>query len=492
MDKSIKVKRLLLIIGLLLPLYGLQGQVNVTLVGEGANVAGKRVELLCYEDMLTMHERLLDEAVADSTGHFRLGCYLTYPRLVVVQIECYSQSFYVEPGRTYEVWLPEFRWEQDEERNVYLDPVTLPLEFVNLPDDELNLKILRFEETVDGFVSEHRVFFDPRYKPRRQWMDSLELRVKSSGLGVDGDDFFSRYARFTLAGMRYDMGFASRKQMLRKVLPQPVLYHDECYMRALFDVLGGMVSLGTKKVGKWRLTEWVDKGNLDRYLDSLGTDPLLYDEQLRELAALVALKESYYDHDYDRDGVVKMLTALSRQTKWKEHKELAERLLRSFSPMAPLEADEDWQLDVKLPDADGNKVSLAEFQGKWVYLSFVRVGDPNSLREIEALAHFKDSVYARNNDVVFVSISCDREFQKMYHFLRNSRRGARYNWTWLHFDGQYRWLEKMGVVSYPTFLLFAPDGHQPYTVTPTPGSGFLLHAPWEKRAVEREKLEFTD
>lgn len=488
------MKRLLLIIGLLLPLCCVRGQVNVTLQGEGANVAGKRVELLCYEDMLTMHERLLDETVADSTGKFRLGCYLTYPRLVVVQIECYSQSFYAEPGRTYEVWLPEFRWEQDEEHNVYLDPVALPLEFMNLPAGELNLKILDFEEAVDTFLSEHRVFFDPRFKPRRQWMDSLERAVVGGKRTVAGDDFFSRYARFFLAGMRYDMGFASRKQMLRKVLPQPILYHDECYMRTLFDVLGGMVSLGTKKIGKWRLTDWVDKGDLGRYLDSLGTDPLLYDEQLRELAALVALKESYYDRDYDRDGVVKMLTALAGQTKWKEHRELAEHILAGVSTTAatPMATDY-WPLaTVKLPDADGNRIGLDEFRGKWIYLSFVRVGDPNSLREIEALAHFKDSVYARNDNVVFVSISCDREFQKMYHFLRNSRRGPRYSWTWLHFDGQYRWLEQMGVVSYPTFLLFAPDGHQPYTVTPTPGSGFLLHAPWEKKTVEREKLEFTD
>lgn len=488
------MKRLLLIIGLLLPLCCVRGQVNVTLRGEGANVAGKRVELLCYEDMLTMHERLLDETVADSTGKFRLGCYLTYPRLVVVQIECYSQSFYAEPGRTYEVWLPEFRWEQDEEHNVYLDPVALPLEFMNLPAGELNLKILQFEEAVDTFLSEHRVFFDPRFKPRRQWMDSLERAVVGGQRTVAGDDFFSRYARFTLAQMRYDMGFASRKQMLRKVLPQPILYHDECYMRTLFDVLGGMVSLGTKKIGKWRLTDWVDKGDLGRYLDSLGTDPLLYDEQLRELAALVALKESYYDRDYDRDGVVRMLTALAGQTKWKEHRELAEHILAGVSTTAAAPpTTEYWPLaTVKLPDADGNRIGLDEFRGKWIYLSFVRVGDPNSLREIEALAHFKDSVYARNDDVVFVSISCDREFQKMYHFLRNSRRGPRYSWTWLHFDGQYRWLEQMGVVSYPTFLLFAPDGHQPYTVTPTPGSGFLLHAPWEKKTVEREKLEFTD
>ena len=78
------MKRLLIILILLALPCMLQAQVNVETVGESANAAGKRVELVCYEDMLTLDERLLDEAVVDSTGRFQLGCYLTYPRLVVV------------------------------------------------------------------------------------------------------------------------------------------------------------------------------------------------------------------------------------------------------------------------------------------------------------------------------------------------------------------------------------------------------------------------
>jgi len=464
--------------------------VNVEIKGETANAAGKRVELLCYEDMLTMDERLLDQAEVDSNGNFQLGCYVTYPRLVVVQIECYSQSFYIEPGRRYEVWLPEFRWEQDEEHNVYLDPVVLPLEFMNLPADELNLQMLELDRVIDSVVDTMRVQFDFRFHRQRRSFDTLVAAVQATV--PDGDNvFMNRYKTFMLAQMRYDMGFASRKQMLEKVIPQPILYHDECYMRALFDVLGGMVSQGMRKVPKWRLMEWVGTANLDRYLDSLGTEPLLYDEQLRELAAIVALRESLYDKDYDHLGATQMLMQLAQHSKWQEHRRLAESSLRSMA-LAEEKHAEQQSLQFELPDVDRNMVSMDDFRGKWVYLSFVRVGDPNSQREIEVLAHFKDSIYAKNDNVVFVSISCDREFQKMYHFLRNSRRGARYNWTWLHFDGQYRWLERMGVVSYPTFLLFDPEGRQPYSVTPTPGSGFLLHAPWEKREVEREKLEFVD
>ena len=461
---------------------------NVEIVGASANAAGKRVELLCYGDMLSMNEQALDTTVVDSTGRFYLGCYLTYPRLVVVQIECYSQSFYAEPGRRYEVWLPEFRWEQNEERNVYLDPVALPLEFMNLPADELNLQMLAFEQAVDSVVDTMRVQLDFKYRRRRSAFDSLAAAVQCRV--PDGANLFmNRYKTFLLAQMRYNMGFASRKQMLEKVLPQPILYHDECYMRALFDVLDGMVSQGMKKVPKWRLTEWVRQGDMDRYLDSLGTEPLLYDEQLRELAALVALRESLYDPDYDRDGVLRMLVMLGQRSKWREHRLMAERIVLS-TENGERKTDNN---QVVLPDVDGRRVRLdSVMAGKWVYMSFVRVGDPNCLRELETLAFFKDSVYAHNDDVVFVTVSCDREFQKMFHLLRNSHRGARYNWTWLHFDGDYRWLESLGVVSYPTFILFDPDGRRPYTVTPEPGSGFLLRAPWEKRTEEWEKLEFTD
>ena len=208
------MRRLLIILLLLLPGV-LCAQVNVEIVGTSANAAGKRVELLCYEDMLSMGERVLDQTTVDSVGAFHLGCYLTYPRLVVVQVECYSQSFYVEPGRRYEVWLPEFRWEQNEERNVYLDPVALPLEFLNLPADELNIKLLHFDETVDSFLDEHRVFFDPRFKPHRRWMDSLYrcLNVavpdsKAASMPLDHSSnqaFYTRYVQFSLAQMRINI-----------------------------------------------------------------------------------------------------------------------------------------------------------------------------------------------------------------------------------------------------------------------------------------------
>lgn len=468
---------------LLLAVLNGMGQSNLTIFGTSENAAGKRIELRCYDDMLSRAEVLLDEAVVDSTGAFRLESYLKYPRLVFLQVENYSQSFYAEPGRRYEVYLPEFDWAQDETLNVFLDQTALPVEFLNLPEDELNLKIKRFDELVDSFIDSNRVHFDYKFHPDRRWFDSLELLVKREcGLGaaaVEGPDFFRRYCEYTLAEMRMAMFPASRRKLIgRYIKDQTVLYHDEGYMRLLLALYEGSVSMGTRRLPLARLTAWVASADLDRYIDSLGVEPLLRDEQVRELAALQALKESYYDPRYDRAGVRRMVTLISQRSKFAEHRRIAERLLEGFNRM---EGEQEVPSFV-LPDAEHGLVSLDSLRGKWVYLSFVRVGDPNSLRELETLAHYRDSVYANYPDVEFVSISCDREFQKMYHFLNNSRRGAKCRWLWLHFDGNYRLLEHYEVVSYPTFVLIDPEGRLRYNVTPAPGTGFLMHAPWMKEA----------
>ena len=471
------MKKTLTLIAVIALAQWAMGQTNVEIVGATANGAGKKIELLCYEDMLSQREIGLDSTVIDGKGAFRLGCYLTYPRMVILQVENYSQCFYAEPGRKYEVALDTFDWDLDERHNVFLDPVALPFLFLGVDSTEMNLQMLKFDRTVDSVVDRHRVFLDRRYRPNRRYMDTLEREAYRAV--PDGDNtFLNRYKEYRLAEMRLNMGFFSRKALYTKYIEgRPINYHDESYMQFFFSLFAGMVSHGTTRIAGWRIEDWVRECGWETMMDSLGVEPLLRNEQVRELVVLQALKEAFYDNHYDRNGVRCMVHRLKESTKFAEHRRLAESLLATFERM-----EQGGEMPrLVLPDVEHQKVDLGNLNGKCLYIAFVRVGDPNCLKEIETMAHFHDTLKAAHPEVEMVCVECSREFQRMYHFLRNNKKGKRCNWTWLHFDGHYDLLSRLGVVSYPTFLLVNPEGRLIYDVTPAPASGIFLHGPWERK-----------
>ena len=128
-----------------------------------------------------------------------------------------------------------------------------------------------------------------------------------------------------------------------------------------------------------------------------------------------------------------MMLRIASESKFGEHRELARKLAEGMSDRSTSNTGDPVAAvsPFCLPDVEKENVCIDNLRGKWVYMAFVRVGDPNSLKEIETMAFFRDSLRVHHPEVELVGISCDREFQKMYHFLKNSKRGSRYGWTWL-------------------------------------------------------------
>lgn len=466
-------------------LAGMAGaQTNITIQGEVVDGAGKEVYLYHYTDMLTLTEELVDQATINENHNFELKAYANYPTLMILQIENYSQSFFVEPGRDYEVYVPRFDWNIDEKKNIFLDPEVLPLEFVNMPKDELNGLISNYEAVVANYLDAHRIHFDARFRPQKRYFDSLEVEVRKKAPDTR-NEFFNRYKRYQLASLKYSLHFDSRRNMVnRYIKDQPILYYDDNYMSFFCTLFANTLSKGTNKIPIWQMARWVNDLKVDVYLDSIGIDTLIRNEQVRELVALQALQESFYQSNYYEPGkVVSMVSLIGNKSKFPEHKVLAKRIIDNLKRQ-----EEGAEVPTfELPDINKEMVSLDNLKGKWVYMAFVRVGDPNCIAELETMAHFKDSIYGKNKNVEFVTICCDREFQKMYHFLKNSKKGSQYNWTWLHFNGNYKLLEHYQVVSYPHFILVNPEGQLQYTVTPPPASGFLLHGPWLTKEEQEER-----
>ena len=463
--------------------YGVTAQ-NVSIKGKTINAKDKRIEVYKEADKFSKSEQLLDYYTIGENQTFELEFTVKYPTLVFVQIDNYSQSFFVEPGKDYEVVIHEFDWNIDERQNVYQNPVALPLEFIGIDDDDLNYQIMEFDSVESAMIVKYRMFLDFRFKKDSKRIDTM-MSVLQSVCNESENTFFQSYKRHKIAELNYLFKLVSPRKIGEGYFKgQPIMYDDEGYTSLFNTYFSDYLSKGTKQLPVETLSRWIDEGDLFKYLDSIGVDPLLQHEQLRELVALKALQESYYSEYYNSKMVVEMIKRIAYESKFSQHRDIAQNILSSFDEVIK-------ELEMpryELPNVDKELVALDELKGKWLYVSFVKVNDPNSLCEIEALSYFRDSVYQMGN-MEFVTISCDREFQKLYHFLKNSKKGARYNWTWLHFDGNYKMLDIFKVRSYPHFVLINPEGNVVNYYSDKPGDGFFVNSKWLKSPDENKKKD---
>ncbi len=464
---------------------------NVVIKGAAANANGKVIQLFRYSDVISMSEVLLSTDTIRDGRTFELSAYFNYPALVFLQVENYSQSFYVEPSRTYEVNIPQFDWNLDEKENIYLAGEALPVVFQNLPANDLNFSIARFDSVASALLRKYSRSLDKRYRANRKYVDTLLMEIEKQVPETD-NQYFNRYREYKLAEMRFAFGYETRKKVVDKYIAQkPIMYYDENYMSLFCSIYSHVISKGMKQVPIERLSDWIDNLDVHTYIDSIGTNELLRNEQVRELAAIIAMKESYYDfRNYNSTAVIEMLKRLVSNTKFKEHKPIVDNLVKSLERAQDAATAE---VKVELPDVNKQMVSLDKFRGKWVYLSFVRVGEPSSLSEIETMSHFYDTIM-QTCDLNFVTISCDREFQKFYHFLNNSKNADKYKrWTWLHFNNNFELLRQFSVYSFPRFVLIDPDGKIQTLHALMPAEGFLL-APLVKQKDDKgmEEIKYLN
>ena len=137
------MKRLIAVVVLMVYTLNVVSQ-NVSVKGRTINAKGKTIEIYKDADKFSKQELLLDSYTIGDNQTFDFAFTVKYPTSVFIQIENYSQSFFVEPGKDYELVIHEFKWNIDEELNVYQNPVALPIEFIGLDEDDLNYLLYQF------------------------------------------------------------------------------------------------------------------------------------------------------------------------------------------------------------------------------------------------------------------------------------------------------------------------------------------------------------
>ena len=145
---------------------------------------------------------------------------------------------------------------------------------------------------------------------------------------------------------------------------------------------------------------------------------------------------------------LRILNEMAQTSHFEEHRRIARNAvaeLQRFNSGTSLP-------DARMKEANGADFTLSNFKGKWVYLQFFNTSCLDCIREMTILKQLQEKY---KDNIVFVSISTDFNFG---HFIQFKEKYPQFDWTFVHFNGEYQWLDNMGITTLPDNMLIAPDG----------------------------------
>ena len=459
------MKRLFFIILLFSSVFAYSQNVRINLTGKG--LENRKVKLSVVEDRISLlqtEKSVQTVAAGDSVVNFSLV--LDGVSELVVSIDAYSYSFLAQPGNIYELKLRDFNFNLADSFNVLMYKVELPIEILS-PENELTSKIIRYDYDVQSYILNNK----RKLYPMR---DSLTIAglydLKNKFLqNEDKSSYFYNYVEYEFATLERSLSLRNYNKLRNSLfIDKPILYYNVGYMDCFNNVFDHYFSKGNKFVSQSEIEFWLTTHNHVDFLDALGKDSVLRNEKFRELVFIKGLKDIYTDGFFEKGDVIKLLETLAKQSKFEEHKKIA---LNTIEALLSVSHSGKEFADFVLRNITDQEVNLSQFKDKPLLLNFVKLNDVESKRELEVVYSLYDSI---KNNCNIVTISCDRNLDALYNFLKNTKVGSKYQWQMLHFDGNYDLLEYYKVKAFPMFILISNEGRVLENPMRNPSEGSLL------------------
>ena len=447
--------KFLKISGLIILLYGGGRSVaapplRTEITGVARFAINDTLRLYTYDDLLSRNLVLMAKVPTDAEGRFSVS--LPQVRQTTLLTFCYRTtygSFYVVPGRSYEV-------------DLYTDSVLIgridaemlgnyiQITCLNSDSNELNWKINYFDQYYTYFMYYNGAAI-VRHAPKEVYDSLMGVFTARFPVSDNAIDFYSVYVRYRLAQLESMYYGKERGKVYAKYLETPYVFYDNpAYMDFLALFFENYLYSGSRQITKGILHQDINELNsYPKLLDDLGKDPLLRNEIIRELVLMRGLSElRAYPEEFKQKNLESLLAALSKNTKFREHRMLADNLRKSFhsfakgSDMPPF----------CLKDAQGREVPSSRYAGKYLYIQFFTTYCQDCIREMPILKYLHE-LYG--DKVEFLSVMLDYEPMKLYHFVRDY---PDFDWQFAHFDGQSSFLDAYKPYALPLGMLVDPQG----------------------------------
>ncbi len=454
--------RIVLVVGFFMAgIYLADGAGEITIRGKAPSYGGKQLTFYQTADWITGSEEAVGNCMVSDSGDF----YLTIPLEKTVQLHLYPgiylAYFFAEPGKTYELILPEYREKSAEDLlNPYFEPVEIHLGLANFSSTDLNMLIMMFDDTFIPYYDKHvnSIYLKPDFEKLAEDIAQMEKPFAEYDHA-----YFRNYRKYHYGVLK----MLANQQRVQSISDeyfnnQPVLYNNVAYADLFNQVFHKyFVFFSRTTVGRKIFDDINTRGSYEELRKTLSLSTNFSNDTLTELVVLKQVHDEFYGSQFSRSGLLRVLDSLAAGTTIEDHKKFAQIIRKKITRLQPGYEPPYFELR----DIDGKLVKLSDFRGKYVYLNFCTCQSYTCLNEFNMLAslHQKHHKY-----LTIVTISTDPQEEVLRQFLSKNK----YDWQFLYYDEQPEILKEYDIRAFPSYFLIGPDGKLIHSPAVSPAENF--------------------
>ncbi|MGB0888576.1 MAG: hypothetical protein ACPGSL_10670, partial [Vicingaceae bacterium] len=272
--------------------------------GNATQFKGKELELFTTADYISAKKEIIGFTTIKANGAYNFSFDAKEVKKVYLKIEDKTTSFYIEPGKVYNLIL-SFN-EAVNKGRVYDKQLSLNFSFP-VPT-ELNQQIGKFNTQFDDFIAENRALFEKRDHSIEPKLKAFQLKMLKEFSGAS-NSFITDYINYSFASTQSALDVSYKKTDIKKgnnvkanlylsyLDKKPILYNNPEYINFFKTFFRGEFKSLSLKVEGFDISKAInDKGSYTALDKALIKYPFLEDGEFRNLFMLNGLLSGVIDH----------------------------------------------------------------------------------------------------------------------------------------------------------------------------------------------------
>jgi peroxiredoxin len=425
--------------------------------GKAPDYAGKEISFYTFTDPVLHQKQELAQTRINPDGTFSLTFHLNKILEIYSDLEKFTGTMVMEPGKEVQITLPPFTPRNAiEAKSPYFQPALYWFGLPQANQDDLNFLVRSFMTDYSNEVVENTsaIYRNFSKETAKAIIDRLEQKY-----GGHKNEYFHSLRKYFYADLENTVNPGNPGIIIDKYFKkEPVRLVNSAYQKMFRIHFTDFLQKQSQNVKNKTLVTLINSGDfsgLVSYLEKQG-----YQKEVAELVVIKGLYDGYYSGSFNKDRIIRALNQAQNS------------ITEELSPIVKQIRSKLTKLTIKgkapfidLKNLKGETVTLDKYKGKFVYLNFIRSNSTECRAELDSL---------KSLEVIFrqvlsvLSISTDDNFENAVKLWKTKG----YVWDLLNGSKKKSLIENFDAEVVPAFYLIDPEGNLILSPAPPPSHEF--------------------